>query len=215
MKLINRLIDPDTGSVVIDGRPIVGCDAPELRRRIGYVFQGGGLFPHMTVAENIGITPQLLGWRSAEIASRTAELLDLVALPRALGSRFPAALSGGQQQRVAVARALAAKPAIVLLDEPFGALDPVTRDTLGTAYRAIHDQFGLTTIMVTHDMLEATLLADRIIVLKAGRITADVVPAGLLAPQVDPNLAALVSVPLRQSERFRILVNASAGPSCT
>ena len=208
MKMINRLIEPDTGAVMIDGEPVTACDASQLRRRIGYVFQGAGLFPHMTVAENIGITPSLLGWLPDEIAARTATLLDLVALPGSFGGRLPNELSGGQQQRVAVARALAAKPAIVLMDEPFGALDPVTRDNLGTAYRALHDTLGLTTIMVTHDMQEAILLADRIVVMKGGRIIADVTPRGLLDPQSDPDVAALMTVPLRQAERVRAIVGA-------
>jgi osmoprotectant transport system ATP-binding protein len=206
LKLINRLIAPDEGQVFVGGEAVADVDAPELRRRIGYVFQGGGLFPHMSVAENIGITPKLLGWSLADIEARTETLLDLVALPRAFGSRFPHELSGGQQQRIAVARALAAKPAIVLMDEPFGALDPVTRDALGTAYRSLHENLGLTTIMVTHDMQEAILLADRIVVMKNGRIIADVLPRELLDPHGDPDLAALIAVPLRQAERIRALL---------
>ena len=205
MKTINRLIDPDRGEVRIDGAPVISIDAPTLRRRIGYVFQGAGLFPHLRVAENIGVTPRLLGWARADIANRIVELLDLVELPQAFSNRYPSELSGGQQQRVAVARALAAKPKIVLMDEPFGALDPVTRDTLGTAYRALHRSLGLTTIMVTHDMQEAILLADRIVVMKAGRVIADVTPQGLLAPQADPDVAALIAVPLRQAERVRAI----------
>src|SRR6202035_2058964 len=123
---------------------------------------------------------QLLGWGREEIAARIAELLDLVGLPRGYASRFPGALSGGEAQRVSVARAIAARPRIVLMDEPFGALDPVTRDTLGSAYRALHERLGLTTVMVTHDMQEAVLLADRIVVMSAGRIVADDTPGALL-----------------------------------
>ncbi len=209
MKMINRLIEPDGGSISIDGHLVNTSDAAQLRRSIGYVFQGAGLFPHFTVAENIGVTPQLLGWSPSDIAVRVAELLDLVVLPRSFGLRFPRELSGGQQQRVAVARALAARPAIVLMDEPFGALDPVTRDTLATAYRDLHDRLGLTTLMVTHDMGEAILLADRIVVMKAGRILADVPPAALLA-QTDRDVAELIAVPLRQAERVRAMVGIRA-----
>jgi osmoprotectant transport system ATP-binding protein len=213
MKTINRLIDPDRGEVRIEGKPVVSVDAPALRRQIGYVFQGAGLFPHLRVGENIAVTPRLLGWSKADIASRVAELLDLVELPQAFAARFPAELSGGQQQRVALARALAARPRIVLMDEPFGALDPVTRDNLGNAYRALHETFGLTTIMVTHDMQEAILLADRIVVMKEGRVIADLTPGALLAPQPDPDVASLIAVPLRQAEKVRKIAAAAEGGS--
>ena len=213
MKTINRLIEPDRGEVRIDGKPVVSVDAPALRRQIGYVFQGAGLFPHLRVDENIAVTPRLLGWPKAEIASRAAELLDLVELPQAFAARFPAELSGGQQQRVALARALAARPGIVLMDEPFGALDPVTRDNLGNAYRALHDKFGLTTIMVTHDMQEAILLAGRIVIMKRGRVIADLTPEGLLAPQSDPDVASLIAVTLRQAGRVREIAAAAEGGS--
>ena len=213
MKTINRLIDPDRGEVRIEGKPVVSVDAPTLRRQIGYVFQGAGLFPHLRVGENIAVTPRLLGWSKADIASRAAELLDLVELPKAFADRLPSELSGGQQQRVALARALAARPRIVLMDEPFGALDPVTRDNLGNAYRALHETFGLTTIMVTHDMQEAILLADRIVVMKGGRLIADLTPGGLLAPQSDPDVASLIAVPLRQAERVRKIATGGKGGS--
>jgi len=210
MKTINRLIDPDRGDVRVGGVAIGTIDAPTLRRSIGYVFQGGGLFPHMNVAANIGITPRLLGWTAIDVAARTADLLDLVALPRDFAGRFPAQLSGGQQQRVAVARALAARPKIVLMDEPFRALDPVTRDTLGTAYRQMHTTLGLTTVMVTHDIQEAILLADRIVVMKAGRVLADVTPLELLQPQADPDVAALIAVPLRHARHIQDMTTAAA-----
>lgn len=213
MKTINRLIDPERGEVRIDGEPVSAIDASRLRRQIGYVFQGAGLFPHFTVAENIGITPRLIGDAPAEIAARVDELLDLVELPRAFAARYPAELSGGQQQRVAVARALAARPRIVLMDEPFGALDPVTRDSLGTAYRALHDRLALTTIMVTHDMQEAILLAGRIVVMRHGRLVADLTPAQILQPQSDPDVAALIAVPLRQAAQVRAI--AGPGPQET
>jgi osmoprotectant transport system ATP-binding protein len=203
LKTINGLIRPDAGQVTVAGEA-VGAGPPHLaRRRIGYVFQEVGLFPHLSVAENIGVTPRLLGWDKARIAARVAELLDLVALPPEVGQRPPAALSGGQRQRVGVARALAAEPRLMLMDEPFGALDPVTRDALGADYRALHERLGLTTIMVTHDMAEAVLLADRIVVLKAGRILADGTPADLLAKSADPDVRALLEAPKRQAERLR------------
>jgi osmoprotectant transport system ATP-binding protein len=210
MKTINRLIDPDQGDVRVDGVAVGDSDAPALRRKIGYVFQGGGLFPHLRVGENIGVTPRLLGWSSAAIAARAVELLDLVELPRDVALRFPSELSGGQQQRVAVARALAARPKIVLMDEPFGALDPVTRDNLGTAYRAMHTALGLTTVMVTHDIQEAILLADRIVVMKAGRVIANVTPQGLLEPQSDPDVAALIAVPVRHAKHILDIKAAAA-----
>ncbi len=207
LKTINRLVEPDAGEVRVEGRSVRDLSAPELRRRIGYVFQGIGLFPHLSVGENIGITPDLLGWPDAEIQARTAELLDLVGLPRDWAGRAPAALSGGQQQRVGVARAIAARPKIVLMDEPFGALDPVTRDGLGRAYRDLHERLGLTTVMVTHDVQEAVLLADRIVVMKAGRVLADDSPRALLAGAADPDVAALMDMPRRQAERVRALMD--------
>ena len=203
LKLVNRLAEPDAGEVRIEDRPAHEVPAPELRRRIGYVFQEIGLFPHMSVAENIAITPALLGWKRPEMAARTAELLELVGLSPEQGARPPEALSGGQRQRVGVARALAARPKIVLMDEPFGALDPVTRDGLGQAYRALHEQLGLTTVMVTHDMQEAVLLADRIVVMGAGRLLADDTPRGLTAQASDPVVRALMDMPRRQAERVR------------
>ena len=154
------------------------------------------------MAENIAITPKLLGWDKARIADRVAALLDLVALPQEIGARTPAALSGGQRQRVGVARALAAEPALMLMDEPFGALDPLTRDALGADYRALHDRLGLTTVMVTHDMAEAVLLADRIVVLSKGRVVADGKAADLLAHTTDPDVRALLEAPKRQAERL-------------
>jgi osmoprotectant transport system ATP-binding protein len=212
MKLINRLLEPDAGEVRLEGTPVQSLDAPLLRRRIGYVFQGVGLFPHMTVAENIGITPRLLGWPRPEIDARVAELLDLVELPQDYAGRLPHALSGGQRQRAGVARAIAARPRVVLMDEPFGALDPITRDALGTAYRAIHDRLGVTTIMVTHDVQEAVLLADRIAVMGGGRILAEDAPGPLLAMRAPPEVAALMAMPRRQAERISALTaNAAHG----
>ncbi|MBW8813186.1 MAG: ATP-binding cassette domain-containing protein [Caulobacterales bacterium] len=202
LKTINRLVVPDAGRITVDGQDVAAAEPHVLRRSIGYVFQEVGLFPHLSVAENIGITPRLLGWDAARIAERVATLLELVALPADAASRAPAALSGGQRQRVGVARALAAEPAVVLMDEPFGALDPLTRDALGGDYRALHERLGLTTVMVTHDMAEAVLLADRIVVLGGGRIRADGAPAALLAGDIDPEVRALLEAPKRQAERL-------------
>ena len=206
LKMINRLVDAEGGTVVVAGKP-VDADAPySLRRRIGYVFQGIGLFPHLNVAENIGITPRLLGWAEADIRARVAELIDLVSLPRSYLERMPSELSGGQQQRVGVARSLAARPSIMLMDEPFGALDPITRDTLGAEYRHLHEQMGLTTVMVTHDVMEAVLLSDRIIVMRQGTIVADGLPHELLLAHPDPGVHALMDMPRRQAERVRALM---------
>jgi osmoprotectant transport system ATP-binding protein len=212
LKCVNRLIEPDSGEVRIEGEPVGRADPPALRRRIGYVFQDIGLFPHMSVAENIGITPQLLGWPPPRIAARAAELLDLVGLPQTYGTRFPAALSGGERQRVGVARAIAARPKIVLMDEPFGALDPITRDTLGSAYRALHEQLGLTTIMVTHDVQEAVLLTDEIVVMQRGRVLAQDVPGALLAHAAHPDVRALMAMPRRQAERIRAIIGEGESP---
>lgn len=206
LKTINRLIEPDTGSVHIGGEPANAFPAHELRRHIGYVFQGIGLFPHMTVGENIAITPRLLGWSEQEIAARVDELLDLVALPRSYAKRDPTALSGGQRQRVGVARALAARPRIMLMDEPFGALDPVTRDSLGSEYRRLHDQMQLTTLMVTHDVLEAVLLADRIIVMRESTIVADGTPHELMSNHPDAGVRELMDMPRRQATRVQALM---------
>ena len=202
LKTINRLITPDAGAVRIAGEAAETSDPHQLRRRIGYVFQEVGLFPHLSVAENIAITPKLLGQSPAERAARADELLDLVSLPRAFAGRRPAALSGGQRQRVGVARALAARPAIMLMDEPFGALDPVTRDALGAEYRRLHEQLGLTTLMVTHDMTEAVLLADRIVVMDHGRLIAEGAPADLLGDP-RPEVSGLIETPRRQADRVR------------
>jgi osmoprotectant transport system ATP-binding protein len=206
LRLANRLIDADQGSIQIEGEDVRAADPVALRRRIGYVFQSGGLFPHMSVAANIGITPKLKGLPAAKITGRVDELLDLVRLDRAqYRDRFPHELSGGQRQRVGVARALAARPKIVLMDEPFGALDPLTRDALGDDYRALHRKFGLTTVMITHDMTEAILLADRIAVMRAGRLLAQGTPSELSASH-DSYVGELLRTPRRQAERLSVLL---------
>jgi osmoprotectant transport system ATP-binding protein len=203
LKTINRLVEPSSGQVRLASDPVGNSEPHRLRRRIGYIFQNIGLFPHMTVAENIAIGLRLGGHGDA--AARVTELLDLVELPADMARRMPDALSGGQRQRVGVARALATEPGLMLMDEPFGALDPVTRDQLGGAYRALHDRLGLTTIMVTHDMAEALLLADRVLVMQAGRIVADGLPHDLLAGKGGAEADALVAVPRAQAERLREL----------
>lgn len=205
LKLINRLTEPRHGTVLVQGDDVAAADPVLLRRRIGYVFQGVGLFPHMTVAENIGITPTLLKWKSDAIAARVDEMLDLVRLPRTLKSRLPGTLSGGQAQRVGIARALAAAPGIVLLDEPFGAVDPITRDALVRDYRALHESLGLTTVMVSHDIMEAILLADRIAVLEAGELVEYGATGELVAHARSPAVRRLMEMPLRQAERVNRL----------
>jgi osmoprotectant transport system ATP-binding protein len=211
LKTINRLVEPDQGEARIGGRPVRAQPGHRLRRGIGYVFQGIGLFPHLTVGENIAAGPRLAGWAKDRIAARIVELLDLVALPRAVAERRPAELSGGQQQRVGLARALAAGPEIMLMDEPFGALDPVTRLELGDAYRALHARLGLTTVMVTHDVQEAVLLADRVVVMKDGKVLADDAPRALLAGHPDPDVAALMATPKIQAERVADLMRSPPG----
>jgi osmoprotectant transport system ATP-binding protein len=198
LKMANRLIEPDAGRVLVRGADVREANAPELRRRIGYVFQSIGLFPHLDVTRNIGIGPRLEGRPLGD--ERIAELLTLVGLTSEHAHRMPDALSGGQRQRVGVARALAGEPELLLMDEPFGALDPVTRDALGRQVRALHDRLGLTTVMVTHDMAEALLLADRVVVMAAGRIVADEEPRALLAGAGGDIAQALVAVPRAQSE---------------
>jgi osmoprotectant transport system ATP-binding protein len=206
LRLANRLIDADEGRITVEGEDVRAVDPVQLRRRIGYVFQSGGLFPHISVAGNIGITPKLQGTPAVEIASRVDELLDLVRLDRALyRDRFPHELSGGQRQRVGVARALAAKPRIVLMDEPFGALDPLTRDALGDDYRTLHSKLGLTTVMITHDMTEAILLADRIAVMRAGRLLAQGTLTEL-SDSEDAYVGELLRTPRRQAERLNVLL---------
>ena len=200
LKMVNRLIEPSEGSITIGGEPVEALAPHLLRRRIGYVFQNVGLFPHLSVGENVAIGLRLAGQRDG--SARVAELLDLVELPADFAARMPDALSGGQRQRVGVARALATAPGLMLMDEPFGALDPVTRDGLGAAIRALHERMRLTMIMVTHDMAEALLLADRVLVMEAGRVVADATPAQLLAGEGGAAAQALVAVPREQAKKL-------------
>ena len=173
MKMINRLVEPTSGRVTIDGEDVMSLPAVELRRRIGYVIQQVGLFPHMTVADNVAVVPGLLKWPRPRIRQRVDELLDLVGLdPGTYGGRFPAALSGGERQRVGVARALAADPPVMLMDEPFGAVDPIRRERLQNEFLRLQRQVRKTVIFVTHDVDEAIKMADRIAILQRGGILA-------------------------------------------
>ena len=201
LRMVNRLVEPDRGRILVGGRDVSEGPAPLLRRGIGYVFQSVGLMPHMSVAENIALVPRIAGGTAPDVAA----LLEMVDLAPDYTVRSPAALSGGEQQRVGVARALAAGAQLMLLDEPFGALDPVTRDAIGQRYRALHDRLGLTSLMVTHDMAEALLLADRILVMAKGRIVGDATPTGMLAGEAGPEAAALVAVPASQADRIEAL----------
>ena len=203
LRMANRLIEPDDGEVMIGGEEVRSLDAPALRRRIGYVIQSVGLFPHMDVGANIGIGPRLAGRPLGD--ERIAQLLDLVELEPLHAARMPDELSGGQRQRVGVARALAAEPELLLMDEPFGALDPLTRDALGKRVRELHDRLDLTTVMVTHDMAEALLLADRVVVMERGRIVCDESPRALLAGTGGDIAQALVAVPRGQADAIAAL----------
>jgi osmoprotectant transport system ATP-binding protein len=178
LKLINQLLIPTRGEVIVAGKKTTDWDPIQLRRRIGYVIQEIGLFPHFTVARNVALVPSLEAWPEEKVASRVNDMLTLVGLdPAHFASRYPRELSGGQRQRVGVARALAADPTILLLDEPFGALDPITRSEIQKEFRGLRKRLGKTMVFVTHDMREAYILADRIGLMKDGRLLA-LVPVG-------------------------------------
>ena len=214
LKMINRLIEPTRGKIVIDGQDVTRLKNPvELRRKIGYVVQGSGLFPHRTVAENIALGPKLLGWAAGRIHDRVQELLELVALRPVedYRDRFPDELSGGEQQRVGFARALAARPPVILLDEPFAALDPLTRDQLRDDFLRLRKELNLTAVLVTHDMTEALLLADRIAVLREGRLLTVGAPGELLANPGDEYVRNLLSSPLAQTRKLEKLLAGLAG----
>ncbi|HSC28261.1 MAG TPA: ATP-binding cassette domain-containing protein [Vicinamibacterales bacterium] len=205
LKLINRLLNPDRGDVMVCGRSAALWDPIVLRRQIGYVLQEVGLFPHLSVRDNVGIVPRLLGWADDRVRARVDEVLDLVELPaQEYAARPPHELSGGQRQRVGVARALAADPPLLLMDEPFGALDPVTRSELHTAFRRIQSRVRKTVVLVTHDMAEALALASRVGVLADGQIivfddppailrTSDARVRPLLAPLLEAGAALRVT----------------------
>ena len=204
VKMINRLVEPDAGVVRIAGKDVRGEDVVALRRRIGYVIQHVGLLPHLTVGDNVATVPRLLGWAEPATAERVAELLALVGLPTCR-DRFPDELSGGQRQRIGVARALAARPQLLLLDEPFGALDPITRLALQRELARIHRELGLTSVMVTHDMVEAFTLADRIAVMFRGELRQLASPHELARAPADAYVAQLVSLAREQSDVVRAL----------
>ena len=192
LRMINRLVEPTSGRVLIDGSETTAEPAHLLRRRIGYVIQGHGLFPHRTVAENIATVPQLLRWEPARIRARVHELLEVFQLePAAYADKFPHQLSGGQQQRVGVARALAAEPNVLLMDEPFGALDPIIRAKAQEDLLDIQRRYGTTIVLVTHDMDEAFRLGDRIAVMSHGRVLQYDRPAVLLTHPADPFVARM------------------------
>ena len=206
LKMVNRLIDADRGEIRVAGRNVRDQDPVALRRTIGYVIQQAGLLPHLSVADNVAMVPKLLGWSGRDIAARVDELLAMVGLPaETFRARFPDQLSGGQRQRIGVARALAARPRVLLLDEPFGALDPITRMALQAELARIHRELGLTTVLVTHDMVEALTLADRVVVMSGGCVRQIAAPRELLAAPADDYVARLVDVVRQQHRQLRAL----------
>ncbi len=214
LRMVNRLVEPDAGEVRVAGQAVRQGDAVALRRSIGYVIQQAGLFPHFTVGDNVALVPRLLGWPAAEVDERVAALLELVGLPAAeYQQRFPDQLSGGQRQRVGVARALAARPRVLLLDEPFGALDPITRVALQDELRRIHRELGLTTIMVTHDLVEALTLADRIAVMYRGELRQLGTPQELMSAPADEYVARLMQMARHQAAQLQPLVGEGAPSS--
>jgi osmoprotectant transport system ATP-binding protein len=208
LKMVNRLEEPSSGTVRIDGEDTRALDGPMLRRRIGYVFQQVGLFPHLTIAENVAVPLELAEWDRARIAERVSAVLTLMELDPAVADRAPASLSGGQRQRVGVARALAAEPKIMLLDEPFGALDPLTRDRIQESFVRIRRSLGLTAMFVTHDMGEALLLADRIAVMRAGKLVQVGTPRELVRAPADADVERLLDTPRRHARHFEGLRDA-------
>nr|WP_279292576.1 ABC transporter ATP-binding protein [Methylobacterium goesingense] len=208
LRMVNRLVEPDAGRVLVAGQDVMRGDPVALRRRIGYVLQGVGLFPHRSVADNIGTVPGLLGWPRARIAARVDAMLDLVGLdPAQYRARRPHELSGGQRQRVGVARALAADPPVLLMDEPFGAVDPVARDRLQAEIGAILRRLGKTVLIVTHDIDEAMRMGDRVVLMRAGRIVQADRPERLLAAPADAFVAGFVG----QDRALRRLALITAG----
>jgi len=193
LKMVNRLIEPTSGTILIDGRDVRDDDPVALRRRIGYVIQQVGLFPHQTIAENVATVPRLLGWDCARIRERVDELIELVGLdPARHRGRYPSVLSGGERQRVGVARALAAEPPVMLMDEPFGAVDPIVRERLQDEFLRIHHELGTTVLFVTHDIDEAIKMGDRVAVMRAGRLVQYAAPSELLTRPSDDFVARFV-----------------------
>jgi osmoprotectant transport system ATP-binding protein len=214
IRMINRLVPITDGEILVDGRNVADAPATELRRNIGYVIQGNGLFPHRTVGQNIATVPELLGWDRARIDDRVRELLGLFNLdPETFTGKYPHQLSGGEQQRVGVARALAAGPEVLIMDEPFGALDPVIRGKAQDDLLAIQKQFGTTVILVTHDMDEAFHLGDRIAVMRNGKLLQYSSPEDILTAPADPFVQQLTGTSDRALKRMSLLpLKASMGP---
>ncbi len=214
MRIINRMIEPDSGSVNVGGRNIMNIDPVTLRRSIGYVIQQVGLFPHWTIADNVATVPRLLGWEPSRIRTRVDELLALVGMdPTIYRSRFPRALSGGQKQRVGVARALAADPPVMLMDEPFGALDPITRTRLQDEFLNILRGLRKTIVFVTHDIDEAIKMGDRIAIMKDGALVQYDTPEMILAAPADPFVEAFVGAD-RALKRLSLIAAAVASEPC-
>ena len=210
LKMINRLVERSVGRITVAGEDTHSADPVQLRRQIGYVFQGIGLFPHLTVAENVGTVPTLLGWPSADIEAQENKLLDMMGLPSdEYADRYPSELSGGQQQRVGVARALAARPKVLLMDEPFGALDPITRVGLQDELKDLQKSLGLTIVLVTHDMTEALLMADRIAVMKDGHVLGYGTPSELMSNPPHEYVKSLMEMPKKQADRVEQIARAT------
>ena len=208
LKMINRIQEPSSGTIIVNGENIHQQDPVNLRRSIGYVFQGIGLFPHYTVLDNVAAVPSLLRWEDSLIHSRCEEILEMVGLPiKDYGDRYPSQLSGGQQQRVGVARALIAKPEVLLMDEPFGALDPITRAGLQEEFKRIQRLLNLTVIMVTHDMTEALLMADQIAVMRKGQILQMGPPKELLNRPEHNYVRKLIELPRDRASRLEELMD--------
>ncbi|MBR9824894.1 MAG: ATP-binding cassette domain-containing protein [Alphaproteobacteria bacterium] len=206
LKLINRLEDRSNGEILFEGRDTLEHDAIALRRQIGWVMQGNGLFPHYTVRQNIAVLPKLLGWDAEQVRARVDELMHLVQLePSEFCERYPAELSGGQRQRVGFARALAGKPDLVLLDEAFSALDALTRDALQQDFMRLQSELGFSAVMVTHDMAEALIMADEIAVMRDGLIVQRGTPKDLLTAPADDYVAHLLETPRRQMRAIKEL----------
>ena len=211
LRMINRLVEPSGGRVLIDGKDTLAEPAHLLRRRIGYAIQGHGLFPHRSVAENIATVPRLLGWKADRVRARVEELLAVFQLdPAAFAGKYPHQLSGGQQQRVGVARALAAEPAVLLMDEPFGALDPIIRSKAQDDLRGIQRRFGTTIVLVTHDMDEAFRLGDRVAVMSDGKVLQYDRPAMLLTRPADPFVSRLTGTGDRAMKLLSLTTAAEA-----
>lgn len=207
LKMVNRLIEPSAGVIYVDGNDVMKQDVVDLRRGIGYVIQQIGLFPHMTIGDNIALVATLKGWPKARRDERVAELLEMVALdPDVYADRYPRELSGGQQQRVGVLRALAAEPELILMDEPFGALDPITRDSLQDELKRLHHRLKKTILFVTHDMDEALKLADRIVLMKDGRLVQVGAPDELLRRPADEFVASFIGAERRGAATEHVTV---------